>query len=46
MPRIFVSAHKGGGLPELRQQLAAIVLAVKESDSSLGHLAEFKDDGT
>ncbi len=46
VPRIFVSAHKGGGLPELRQQLAAIVLAVKESDSSLGHLAEFKDDGT
>ncbi len=45
VPRIFLSAHKGDGLPELRQQLAAIVLAVKESDSSLGHPAEFEDDG-
>ncbi len=43
VPRIFVSAHKGEGLPELRQQLAATVLAAKEPDNSLGHLAEFKD---
>lgn len=44
VPRIFVSAHKGEGLAELRQQLAATVLAAKEPDSALGHLAEFKDD--
>ena len=44
VPRIFVSANNGEGVAELRQQLAAIVLAAKEPDSALGHLAEFKDD--
>ena len=33
--RIFVSAHKGDGLPELRKQLAQIVLASRNIDALL-----------
>ena len=44
LPRVFVSAQKGEGLAELRQQLAAIVLATKESDMAFGPATEFKDD--
>ena len=44
LQRVFVSAQKGEGLTELRQQLAAIVLAAKVSDMTLGPAAEFKDD--
>lgn len=44
LQRVFVSAQKGEGLTELRQQLAAIVLAAKEPDMTLGPTAEFKDD--
>lgn len=44
LQRIFVSAQKGEGLAELRQQLAAIVLDAKKSEAPLGPVAEFKDD--
>lgn len=44
LQRVFVSAQKGEGLTELRHQLAAIVLATKEPDMTLGPTAEFKDD--
>lgn len=44
LERIFVSAQKGQGLAELRQKLAATVMAVKKSEASLGPVAEFKDD--
>ena len=44
LQRVFVSAQKGEGLTELRQQLAATVLAAKASDMTLGPAAEFKDD--
>lgn len=44
LQRIFVSAQKGEGLAELRQQLAVIVLDAKKSETPLGPMAEFKDD--
>lgn len=44
LQRIFLSAQKGEGLAELRQQLAAIVLDAKKSETPLGPVAEFKDD--
>ena len=44
LQRIFVSAQKGKGLAELRQQLAATVLHAKKSETPLGPVAEFKDD--
>ncbi|WP_084153836.1 GTPase HflX [Simplicispira psychrophila] len=44
LQRIFVSAHNGEGLAELRQQLAAIVVAGKESDITLESAAEFKEN--
>ncbi|NMM77843.1 GTPase HflX [Acidovorax sp. SRB_14] len=40
VPRLFVSASSGSGLPQLRQQLAATVLAAKSSDMALGAAAE------
>lgn len=44
LQRIFVSAQKGEGLAELRQQLAAIVLDAKKFEAPSGPVAEFKDD--
>lgn len=44
LERIFVSAQKGQGLAELRQKLAATVMAAKKTEASLGPVAEFKDD--
>ena len=43
LQRIFVSAQKGEGLAELRQQLAAIVLDAKKFEAPSGPVAEFKD---
>lgn len=43
LPRVFVSARKGEGLTELRQQLAATVLATKESGMALDPAAELED---
>lgn len=43
LPRVFVSARKGEGLTELRQQLAATVFAPKESDMALDPAAELED---
>ena len=36
LERIFVSAQKGQGLAELRQKLAATVMAAKKTEASLG----------
>ena len=43
VPRLFVSARSGEGLPGLRQQLASMVTARGGSDVNSSHLPEFHE---
>ena len=46
VPRLFVSARSGEGLPGLRQQLASMVAATGGADASSAHLPEFHEAAT
>lgn len=46
VPRLFVSARSGEGVPGLRRQLASMVAARGGSDASSAHLPEFHEAAT